>query len=148
MTHDVSRRCLLGLLAAAVALGSGCAGHGSKEEKLKAQFAVGANWPDAIRTVEQTVGAAQLLMGNCTTDLGVITFTKLPKGEYLLSYPTRGAGAPGSAMPQGPEAFAAALGAAFAHSRCSHAELQYDQYALSVDISEAAITSMSLSRAK
>ena len=146
MTHSVSRRCLLGLLAAGVALGNGCAAYQSKEDKLKAQFAVGAKWPDAIRTAEETLGPAQVLMGTCATDLGVISFTKLPKDEYLLSYPTRGAGSPGSAMPHGPAAFAAALGEAFVHSRCSHAEFQYDQYALTVDISAAAITSMSLSR--
>jgi hypothetical protein len=147
MAHLVSRRCLLVFLAGAVALAA-CAPGGPKEEKLKAQFAVGANWPDAIRTVEATVGPAQLLMGNCTTDLGVITFTKLPKGEYLLSYPTRGAGAPVSAMPQGPEAFAAALGEALSHSRCTRAEFQYDQFALTVDSGAGAITSMSVSRAK
>jgi hypothetical protein len=148
MAHMVARRCLLGLLAAAVALSNGCAPGGPKEDKLKAQFAVGAKWPDAIRTVEEAVGPAQSLMGNCTTDLGIISFTKLPKGEYLLSYPTRGAGAPASAMPQGPEAFAAALGDAFVHSRCTRAEFQYDQFAVTVDIGAGTITSMSVSRAK
>jgi hypothetical protein len=78
----------------------------------------------------------------------VISFNKLPKGEYLLNYPTRGAGLPAAAMPQGPEAFAAALGEALSHSRCTHAEFQYDQYAVTVDVAGAAISSMSVSRAR
>lgn len=149
MTHTGWRGCLVGFLTAVVAFAAnGCSPNRSKEDRLKAQFAVGANWLNAILKVEQVVGPAQSFMGSCTTDLGVISFNKLPKGEYLLNYPVRGAGASGVAMPQGPEAFAAALGAAFVHSRCTHAEFQYDQYSVVVDVPATTITSMSVSRAK
>ena len=111
---------------------------------------MGTSWPVAIQTLEQVVGTDQLLGGKCGTDLGPISFTKLQTGEYLLQYPTRGAGAPGGAMPRSPEAFALALGEAFTHSRCTHADFEYDQYALAVDIAveSPTITSVRVSRAR
>ena len=128
---------------------SACTPHRSKQEQLEAHFAVGTNWPKAIQTMEQALGPAQMLGGKCATDLGTIGFTKLQTGEYLVDYPTRGAGAPGHAMPKSPEAFASALGDAFTDSRCTHAEFEYDQYAVAVDVdSNAAITSARVSRAR
>ena len=136
-------------LIAGIAAGAcACTPHRSKQEKLEAQFAVGTSWPVAIQTLEQVVGPAQILGGKCGTDLGTISFTKLQTGEYLLEYPTRGAGAPGGAMPRSPEAFALALGEAFTHSRCTHADFEYDQYAVAVDVDSAAITSVHVSRAR
>ena len=136
---------IAGLAAAACA----CTPQRSKQEKLEAHFAVGTSWPQAIQTLEQAVGPAQMLGGKCTTDLGTIGFAKLQTGEYLVDYPTRGAGAPGHAMPRSPEAFASALGDAFTNSRCSRADFEYDQYAVTVDVdSNAAITSARVSRGR
>jgi hypothetical protein len=138
------------LVAGIAAAACGCTPHRSKQEKLEAHFAVGTNWPNAIQTLERVVGPAQLLGGKCATDLGTISFTKLQTGEYLVEYPTRGAGAPGNAMPRSPEAFASALGDAFTQSRCTHADFQYDQYAVAVDVpvDSAAIASVRVSRAQ
>ena len=136
---------LLAGLAAGVAA---CTPTRTKQEKLEAQFAAGHNWPDAIMTLEQAVGPAQMLGGSCTTDLGTIAFTKLQTGEYLVNYPTRGAGAPGAAMPRSPEGFASAMSDAFSHSRCTRAEFQYDQYAVAVDIASPSITAVRVSRAR
>ena len=149
MSREASRRCAVGLLvAAALAAAGGCTPYRSKQEKLQAQFAVGKNWPEAIGTLEQVVGPGQVFGGSCRTDLGTITFAKMQTGEYVLSYPTRGAGAPGNAMPRSPDAFAAALMEAFSHSRCTHAELEYDQYAVVVDVESADIKAASVSRAR
>jgi len=137
--------CLITIAAAVCA----CTPHRSKQEKLEAHFAVGTSWPTAIQTLERVVGPAQMLGGKCTSDLGTIGFIKLQTGEYLVDYPTRGAGAPGHAMPRSAEAFASALGDAFTHSRCVHAELEYDHYAVAVDVdANAAITSVRVSRAR
>jgi len=145
---DRRRRFLALVMAGATAASYACTPYRSKQEKVQAQFAVGTNWPDAIQSLEKTVGPAQMFGGNCKTDLGTIVFTKLQGEEYLLKYPTRGVGAPGNAMPRGPDAFAIALGEAFSHSRCTHAELQYDQYAVVVDVDKGAITSARVSRSQ
>jgi hypothetical protein len=137
------------LITVAVGAACACTPERSKQEKLEAHFALGTSWPTAIQTLERVVGPAQMLGGQCTSDLGTISFTKLQTGEYLVDYPTRGAGAPGHAMPRTPEAFASALGDAFTHSRCAHAELEYDQYAVAVDVdSGGSITSARVSRAR
>jgi hypothetical protein len=136
------------LLAGLTAGAAGCTPTRTKQEKLEAHFAAGTSWPDAIMTLEQAVGPAQMLGGSCTTDLGTISFTKLQTGEYLVNYPTRGAGAPGAAMPRSPEGFASAMGDAFTNSRCTHAEFQYDQYAVAVDIASPSITAVRVSRAR
>ena len=137
----VSLTCFLATAAA-------CAPVRSKEEALKEHFAQGKSWPQAITTLERSLGPAGLLGGHCRTDLGAITFAKLQTGDYTLEYPTRGAGAPGAAMVKSPEAFAAALGDAFVQSRCTHAELEYEQYAVAVDIEAATIKSAAVSRAR
>jgi hypothetical protein len=133
-------------MALASALVCGCTPYRSKQEKLQAHFAVGSSWPDAITTIEKALGPAAKFGGTCTTDLGFITFSKLPQGEYLLTYPTRGAGAPGSSMPPDTEAFSLALTDAFVHSRCTHAELLYDQYVVALEITNATIASAKVSR--
>ena len=146
MTREASR--LVGLLvAAALGAAGGCTPYTSKQEKLQAHFAVGKNWPDAIGTLEKVVGPG-LVGGNCSTDLGTIVFNKMQTGEYVLSYPTRGAGAPGNAMLRSPDAFAAALMEAFSNSQCTHAQLEYDQYAVVVDVESADIKTVKVTRAR
>jgi hypothetical protein len=146
MSRKASR--IVGLLvAAALGAAGGCTPYTSTQEKLQAHFAVGKNWPDAIGTLEKVVGPG-LVGGSCSTDLGTIVFTKMQTGEYVLSYPTRGAGAPGNAMLRSPDAFAAALMEAFSNSRCTHAEIQYEHYAVVVDVESADIKTVNVSRSR
>jgi hypothetical protein len=148
MRREAARRCAAVVLVAAVAAAAGCTPYSSKQEKLQAQFAVGRNWAEAITNLEKVVGPGQVFGGHCSTELGTISFAKMQTGEYILSYPTRGAGAPGNAMPRSPEAFAAGLREAFSHSRCTHAELDYDQYAVVVEVESADIAAVNVSRAR
>ena len=135
-------------LAACAAAGPGCTGPQSTQEKLEAHFAVGKSWPEAITTLERTVGPARMFGGGCKTDLGGITFNKMPTGEYVLTYPTRGAGAPGAVTTSDPDAFVSGLGDAFVNSRCEHAEVQYEHYAVAVDVQSGTITSVHVARAR
>jgi len=136
------------VMMALATAGPGCTGPQNTQEKLQAHFAVGKSWPEAIGTLERSVGPARLFQGGCKTDLGGITFNKMPTGEYVLTYPTRGAGAPGAVTTSDPDAFVSGLGDAFVNSRCEHAEIEYEQYAVAVDVQGGSITSVRVARAR
>ncbi len=126
---------LVAMMIFSAACGSGYATRG---ELVQKHFGVGANWPQAITSVEETFGEHLGWNATCSTNQGsVMLFGRVGADAYLLDqrpFQERGA-------------FRRALTGEFGRAQCESAEVVVDMhYVAELQIAAGQITVATFSR--
>src|SRR5512145_350970 len=107
-------------LVGAIILSFSCgSGYKTRAELIQEHFAVGANWPQAITSVEEKLGDHLGWDATCSTNQeSTMAFGRLNENEYLLdqrSFQDRGS-------------FRRALTGEFGRAQCESAEVVVDMH--------------------
>jgi hypothetical protein len=126
-------------VVAAILLSFSCgSGYKTRAALVQEHFAVGANWPQAITSVEERLGEHLGWDATCSTNQGsTLVFGRLNQDEYLLDQrPFRDRGS-----------FRRALTGEFGRAQCESAEVVVDMhYVANLQIDAGRITAATYSQ--